>query len=382
MVLGLPRGGVAVAAEVARVLGAPLDVILVRKLGVPVQPELAMGAIGEGGARVINDEVIQYAGISEEQFAAVEAQQQTELRRRAQRYREDRARVSLTGRTAVVVDDGIATGSTARAACLVARAQGAQRVVLAVPVAPGNARAALAADADADEIVCLEMPGEFLAIGEWYEDFSQTSDDEVVAMLRAASVQESGGPAGGPPASATRLVVIGGLPGTGKSTLASRLGDALGAAVLRSDDVRRGLAGLTPGTQDGRGLYSPEMTGNTYRELLGQARKALAAGESVVVDASWHDPAWREAARSLAREASAEFAEFRCHLPAETIAERVTGRSGDSGADSATALTLVRMLAASEIPWPSATGVDTTPPPEEVAARVLQVLGGRHGGPA
>ena len=138
VVLGLPRGGVPVAFEVARALGAPLDVILVRKLGVPFQPELAMGAIGEGGARVVNDEVLRRAGVTPSELAEVEHREQAELDRRARRYRGGRPPVGLTGRTAVVVDDGIATGSTARAACLVARAQGAARVVLAVPVAPAS----------------------------------------------------------------------------------------------------------------------------------------------------------------------------------------------------------------------------------------------------
>ncbi|HEV2375649.1 MAG TPA: phosphoribosyltransferase [Streptosporangiaceae bacterium] len=189
VVLGLPRGGVAVAAEVARELYAPLDVILVRKLGVPAQPELGRGAIGEDGTRIINSEVIRYARVSEQELARVEQRERSELRRRADRYRGDRTRLPLAGRTAVIVDDGIATGSTARAACHVARAQGAERVVLAVPVAPRAA--ATMFDGDADEVVCLVMPERFLAIGEWYEDFTQTSDEEVVRALRPRA-----GPAG------------------------------------------------------------------------------------------------------------------------------------------------------------------------------------------
>jgi len=184
VVLGLPRGGVPVAAEVARALGAPLDVILVRKLGVPAQPELGLGAIGESGARVINPDVVRYAHVSAEQIAQVEAKERAELERRAQRFRADAPHEPLAGRTAVIVDDGIATGSTARAACQVARALGAATVVLAVPVAPPSADRALRGDAD--EVICLEMPDRFLAIGEWYEDFAQTSDEEVVALLRAA----------------------------------------------------------------------------------------------------------------------------------------------------------------------------------------------------
>jgi putative phosphoribosyl transferase len=191
VVLGLPRGGVPVAAEVARALGAPLDVILVRKLGVPVQPELGMGAIGEGGIRIINADVVAIAHVTDAEIAAVEHRERAELDRRARHFRGERRRTPLTGRIAIIIDDGIATGSTARAACQVARAQGAVRVVLAVPVAPPSARSALAADAD--EVICLETPGHFLAIGEWYQDFSQTSDQEVVSLLRRAAGE--GGPA-------------------------------------------------------------------------------------------------------------------------------------------------------------------------------------------
>jgi uncharacterized protein (TIGR00369 family) len=188
VVLGLPRGGVPVAAEVARALGAPLDVIVVRKLGVPAQPELGLGAIGESGARVINSEVVRYAEVSEAEIAQVELKERAELQRRAQRFRGDVPHESLAGRTAVIVDDGIATGSTARAACQVARALGAAQVVLAVPVAPPSADRAMRGDAD--EVVCLEMPERFLAIGEWYEDFAQTSDEEVVGLLRAARARD------------------------------------------------------------------------------------------------------------------------------------------------------------------------------------------------
>jgi uncharacterized protein (TIGR00369 family) len=188
VVLGLPRGGVPVAAEVARALGAPLDVIVVRKLGVPAQPELGLGAIGESGARVINSEVVRYAEVSEAEIAQVELKERAELQRRAQRFRGDVPHESLAGRTAVIVDDGIATGSTARAACQVARALGAAQVVLAVPVAPPSADRVMRGDAD--EVVCLEMPERFLAIGEWYEDFAQTSDEEVVGLLRAARARD------------------------------------------------------------------------------------------------------------------------------------------------------------------------------------------------
>ncbi len=185
VVLGLPRGGVPVACEVARSLGAPLDVIVVRKLGVPFQPELGMGAIGEDGVRVINSEVVRLAGVSAAELSEVEARERAELERRARRLRGERPRVPLAGRTALVVDDGIATGSTARAACRVARAQGAARIVLAVPVAsPGWVERI---GADADECVCLASPDPFIAIGQFYADFTQTTDDEVVACLREAS---------------------------------------------------------------------------------------------------------------------------------------------------------------------------------------------------
>lgn len=183
VVLGLPRGGVPVALEVARALGAPLDVIVVRKLGVPFQPELGMGAIGEDGVRIINHEVVGLAGVSEPGLATVEGRERAELERRARRFRGDRPRVPLEGRTAVIVDDGIATGSTARAACQVARAQGAARIVLAVPVAPVGWTARIGHDAD--EFVCLETPEPFWAIGQFYDDFSQTSDEEVIACLQA-----------------------------------------------------------------------------------------------------------------------------------------------------------------------------------------------------
>ena len=189
VVLGLPRGGVPVAAEVARALGAPLDVILVRKLGVPAQPELGLGAIGESGARVINPDVVRYARVGEAAIAQVEQKERAELERRAQRFRGNQPHVPLAGRTAVIVDDGIATGSTARAACQVARALGAATVVLTAPVAPPAADSILRGDAD--EVICLEMPEHFLAIGEWYENFAQTSDEEVVALLRAAHAERA-----------------------------------------------------------------------------------------------------------------------------------------------------------------------------------------------
>jgi putative phosphoribosyl transferase len=195
VVVGLPRGGVPVAAEVARSLDAPLDVIVVRKLGVPFQPELAMGAIGENGVRVIRDDIVHLAGIGDDELARVEARERDELARRARRFRGTRARVGLDGRVVVVVDDGIATGSTARAACDAARAEGASRIVLAVPVAPPDWTRRLAGAAD--EFVCVETPEPFYAVGQFYRDFSQTTDDEVIACLRQALVDESAGAAAG-----------------------------------------------------------------------------------------------------------------------------------------------------------------------------------------
>jgi putative phosphoribosyl transferase len=184
VVLGLPRGGVPVAFEIATALDAPLDVIVVRKIGAPGQPELAMGAIGEDGVRVVNDDIVRLVGASESDFERVEQQQREELRRRAERFRAVASRVELTGRTAVIVDDGIATGSTARAACQVARAHGARRVVLAVPVAAPESVAVLADTAD--EIVCVIQPPHLRSVGEWYGDFTQVDDQTVVDLLARA----------------------------------------------------------------------------------------------------------------------------------------------------------------------------------------------------
>jgi putative phosphoribosyl transferase len=181
VVVALPRGGVPVAAEVARVLGAPLDVIVVRKLGVPGRPELAMGAIGEGGVRVLEQDVLRSWPVTDDQLAAVEAREQRVLEERARRMRAGRAQVPLSGRVVVVVDDGLATGSTARAAIDVARASGASKVVLAVPVAPASTVTELSQVADG--VLCVATPWPFAAIGQWYRDFSPTTDDEVVEIL-------------------------------------------------------------------------------------------------------------------------------------------------------------------------------------------------------
>ncbi|WP_354643131.1 phosphoribosyltransferase [Kitasatospora camelliae] len=187
VVVALPRGGVPVAAEVARALGAPLDICVIRKLGVPYQPELGMGAIGEGGTRVINEQIFRSTGVTEKQLAAVEKRERAELERRATRYRRGRPAVDLRGRTVVVVDDGVATGSTALAACRIVRERGASRVVLAVPVAPADWAARLGTEVD--ELVCPQTPSRFWAIGEFYADFSQTEDAEVVARLDEAAAR-------------------------------------------------------------------------------------------------------------------------------------------------------------------------------------------------
>ncbi|GHF34508.1 hypothetical protein GCM10018790_10280 [Kitasatospora xanthocidica] len=188
VVVALPRGGVPVAAEVAQALDAPLDICVIRKLGVPYQPELGMGAIGEDGVRVLNEQVIRLASVSDAQLAGVERRERTELERRARRYRGDRPPADVRGRTVVVVDDGIATGSTARAACRIVRERGAARVVLAVPVAPPDWTDRLAEVAD--ELVCVDTPSPFFAIGEFYADFSQTGDEEVLRLLAEARERE------------------------------------------------------------------------------------------------------------------------------------------------------------------------------------------------
>jgi putative phosphoribosyl transferase len=197
VVLGLPRGGVPVAYQVAAALDAPLDVIVVRKLGVPFQPEVAMGAIGEDGTEVLDQRTVIRAGVTEEEVAEVERRERQELAVRLRRFRRGRDRVDLTGRTAIVVDDGLATGATARVACRIARQLGAARVVLAVPVGPAET---LSDFDEADEVVAVSIPPRFVAVGHHYVDFSPTSDDEVVVLLdRAARRVRDGSRAGEQP---------------------------------------------------------------------------------------------------------------------------------------------------------------------------------------
>ena len=190
VVLGLPRGGVPVAFEVARDLGAPLDIIVVRKLGVLSQPELAMGAIGEGGVRILDNRVVTLAGVKAADIETAQAREEVELARRVKRFRGTRERVPLTGRTALIVDDGIATGSTVRVACKIARAQGASNVVVATPVAPRETVASLRSDAD--EVIALYEPEEFYAIGQFYKDFAQTRDEEVMQLLATSLGRDAG----------------------------------------------------------------------------------------------------------------------------------------------------------------------------------------------
>lgn len=180
-VLALPRGGVPVAYEVAQALGLPLDVLVVRKLGLPEQPELAMGAIASGGAVVLNDDVVRYLGGRMGAFEEVKRHEQAELARRERAYRGDRAPLEVAGRDFIVVDDGLATGATMEAAVRALQAGGARRVIVAVPVASAQARDRIAAVAD--EVVCLATPMLFSAVGQWYRDFGQTTDDEVRDLL-------------------------------------------------------------------------------------------------------------------------------------------------------------------------------------------------------
>jgi predicted phosphoribosyltransferase len=183
-ILALPRGGVPVAAEIASALDAPLDLVLVRKIGVPFQPELAMGAVVDGATPLIvrNDDVIESAGIGETEFKAVCDRELAEIERRRRRYLGSRERLDIAGHTAIVVDDGIATGATMRAALRATRMRNPRRLVLAVPVGPTDSLAAMREEAD--DVVCLEDYMYFGAIGAFYDDFRQISDEEVLETLR------------------------------------------------------------------------------------------------------------------------------------------------------------------------------------------------------
>src|SRR5436190_6593969 len=185
LVLALPRGGVPVAYEVARALGAPLDVFVVRKLGVPGYEELAMGAVATGGVRVLNDQIVQRLGIPQSIIDPVAAREQQELARRERLYRGDRPPPDVKGRTVILVDDGLATGATMRAALAALRQQQPARRVVAVPTAASQTCDELRTEAD--DVVCATTPEPFDAVGLWYEDFSQTTDDEVRELLERAA---------------------------------------------------------------------------------------------------------------------------------------------------------------------------------------------------
>ena len=185
LVLALPRGGVPVAYEVARALHASLDVFLVRKLGVPGQEELAMGAIASGGVRVLNEDVVSVLQIPDEVIDSVAEAQWCELQRRERAYRDDRPLPLVHGRTVILIDDGLATGSTMRAAVAALRRRGPARIVVAVPVAAASTCEEF--QDEVDELVCAQTPEPFYAVGSWYEDFTQTSDTEVHALLEHAA---------------------------------------------------------------------------------------------------------------------------------------------------------------------------------------------------
>ncbi|WP_029214532.1 phosphoribosyltransferase [Kallotenue papyrolyticum] len=189
LVLALPRGGVPVGYEVARALGAPLDVLVVRKLGVPGHEELAMGAIATGGIRVTYDEVVHELGIPQEVIDAVTAREQRELLRREQAYRDGRPPPQVRGKTVILVDDGLATGTTMRAAAMALRQQAPARIIVAVPVAaPGSTRQLVGL---VDGVVTLLQPEPFYGVGLWYQDFTQTSDEEVRALLARAAAPDA-----------------------------------------------------------------------------------------------------------------------------------------------------------------------------------------------
>ncbi|RKN29573.1 phosphoribosyltransferase [Micromonospora musae] len=183
IVLGLVRGGVPVAQVVAERIGAPLDVLVIRKLGMPWAREVAFGALGPGGVQVLNEHVANQ--LSEDDIADTNRREQAELERRDELYRAGRSPLDLTGRTAVIVDDGLATGATARAAVEVARRLGARRVVVAIPVGSREAKETLSAEAD--QVVCVQCPPEFIAVSAYYEDFHEVDDDEVVQALTATA---------------------------------------------------------------------------------------------------------------------------------------------------------------------------------------------------
>ena len=185
LVLGLPRGGVPVAYEVARALGVPMDVFIVRKLGAPGQPELAVGAIASGGVRVLNSDIVRVLGISERQIEELTAHEQQEIEKRERLYRGDRPPIAVSGLTVILVDDGLATGSTMRAAAAALRHANPAKIVVAVPLAAEATCEVIAAEVD--QVVCAATPAPFYAVGQWYEQFTQTTDEEVRELLASAN---------------------------------------------------------------------------------------------------------------------------------------------------------------------------------------------------
>ena len=289
-VLALPRGGVPVAAPVAAALGAPLDVLVVRKLGVPRHPELAMGAIALGGVRVLNDHVMRSMGVTADELADVTASEEQELRRRERDYRGDRPQAHLSGATVVLVDDGLATGATMRAAVDAVRTKDPRRIVVAVPVGAPESCAALADTAD--DVVCVHSPADFRAVGACYRDFGQTSDDEVRRLLARRTPE---------------LVVMVGLQGCGKSTW-----------------VQQHLAAT-------HAVVSKDHWPNGRRKQARQSRlvaEHLAAGRDVVVDNTNPSLEERAALVQLARSAGARVRAVWLDVPLQTCLDRNDGREG------------------------------------------------------
>ena len=296
VVLALPRGGVPVAAEVARILGAPLDVIVVRKLGVPFQPELGFGAIGEGDVTILDRDLVQRARLADRDIQRVIAAERRELERRVARYRGGHPPVRVLGRTAVIVDDGIATGGTARVAVQVARAMGARKVVVAVPVAPPETVARLRSEAD--QVVCLSVPPHFVAVGQWYEHFEQTSDREVGALLRETNRSVTEEPVSDDPVTGGEVTVRAGdvdlagelvVPEPAKGVVLFAHGSGSSRQSPRNQAMARALRGHGFGTllfdllteaeaADRRRVFDVELLGERLLGATAWLRAQMAAG--------------------------------------------------------------------------------------------------------